>query len=140
MNLEQFEEGLSRLGGNLARWPAPARGEAEALMAREPRAAALHAQAAELDALLGSAVTPMAMDAAQIGRIMAGIDHASHHDLTLRPTRRLLAWASAAMVVFLVAGFAAGLVVPSSQGDDTIAGLMFGSSGTVSITDSGSVL
>jgi hypothetical protein len=140
MNLERFEETLSRLGGDLTRWPATDRAEAEALIAAEPRAAKLRAEAAALDALIGRAVTPVAMDAAQIGRIMAGIDHRKHRDLTLQPTRRLFAWAGAAMVVFLVAGFAAGEALPSSQGDDTLAGLMFGSSVTATTTDSGSVL
>ncbi len=138
MNLERFEEMLSRLGGNLTRWPAAERAEAEALIKAEPQAARLQAEAARLDDLLAAAVTPVAMDAAQMGRIMAGIEHHKHRDLTLQPTRRLFAWASAAMVVFLVAGFAAGEVLPSSQGEDTLAGLMFGSSATTS--DSGSVL
>ena len=51
-----------------------------------------------------------------MGRIMAGIDHNRHRDLTLQPTRRLFAWASAAMVVFLVAGFAAGVAIPVQSG------------------------
>ncbi len=139
MNLERFEETLSRYGGNLARWPAAERAEAEALMAADRRAMALHAQAAELDALISAAVTPVAMDAAAMGRIMAGIDHHSHRDLTLQPTRRLFAWASAAMMLFLVAGFAAGVAIPSNQGEDTLAGLMFGSSVSTS-ANSGSVL
>lgn len=139
MNLERFEETLSRLGGNLTRWPAAERAEAEALIAAEPRAAELHARTSQLDALLGRAVTPIAMDSAQIGRIMAGIDSRGHRDLTLQPTRRLFAWASAAMAVFLVAGFAAGVAIPTNQGDDALAGLVFGSSATTSV-DSGSVL
>jgi hypothetical protein len=140
MNLERFEETLSRLGGDLTRWPAEERAEAEALIAAEPRAATLQAQAARLDTLIGATATPVAMDAAQMGRIMAGIDHHRHRDLTLQPTRRLFAWASAAMVVFLVAGFAVGLAIPTSQGDDTLAGLMFGGNTSSSSVDSGSVL
>ena len=140
MNLERFEETLSRLGGDLTRWPPAERAEAEALVADDPSAATLHAQAAELDSLIGAAMTPVAMDAAAMGRIMAGIDHRSHRDLTLQPTRRLFAWASAAMAVFLVVGFAAGVAMPANQGEDTLAGLMFGSSGTTYTVDSGSVL
>jgi len=139
MSLERFEETLSRLGANLTQWPTAERAEAEALIAADPRAAKLHDQATRLDTLIGAAVTPVAMDSAAIGRIMAGIDHRRHHDLTLQPTRRLFAWASAAMVVFLVAGFAAGAAIPVNQGEDTLAGLMFGSSGT-STSDTGSVL
>ncbi len=140
MNLERFEETLSRLGGDLTRWPAAERDEAEGLIAAEPQAATLHAQAARLDAAVGAVMAPVAMDAAAMGRIMAGIEHNRHRDLTLQPTRRLFAWASAAMVVFLVAGFAAGVAIPSNQGEDTLAGLMFGSSGSATTSDLGSVL
>ncbi len=140
MNLERFEETLSRLGGNLTRWPAAERAEAEALIAAEPKAATLHRQTVALDALIGAAMTPIAMDSAAMGRIMGGIDHHRHRDLTLQPTRRLFAWASAAMAVFLVAGFAAGVAIPVNQGEDTLAGLMFGSSGSTYSVDSGSVL
>ena len=42
MNLERFEETLSRFGGNLTRWPAAERAEAETLIAAEPEAAKLH--------------------------------------------------------------------------------------------------
>ena len=140
MDLERFEETLSRLGGDLKRWPPSERAQAEALIAAEPRAAELHAQATRLDALIGATVAPVAMDAAQMGRIMAGIDRHKHRDLTLQPTRRLFAWASAAMAVFLVVGFAAGVAIPSSQDADTLAGLMFGSSGSSYTVNSGSVL
>ena len=140
MNLERFEETLSRLGGNLSRWPAAERAEAQALIAADRQAAKLHGQATRLDTLIGATMSPVAMDAAAMGRIMAGIDHRRHHELTLQPTRRLFAWASAAMAVFLVAGFAAGVAIPSNQGEDTLAGLMFGSSGSSYSVDSGSVL
>ena len=139
MNLEQFEEMLGRLGSDLKRWPSPDRNAAEALMAADQKVATLHAQAQRLDGLLAAAVAPVAIDSAAMGRIMAGIDHPRHRDQTLLPTRRLFAWASAAVVVFLVAGFAAGVALPSNQGEDTLAGLMFGSS-TTSASDSGSVL
>lgn len=140
MNLERFEEMLSRLGGDLTRWPPGARAEAEALIAADPGAARLHAEAAKLDLLIGAAVSPVAMNSAAIGRIMAGVEHHAHRDLTLQPTRRMFAWAGVAMVLFLVAGFAAGEVVPPSQGDDALAGLVFGSSDSAYTTNSGSVL
>jgi len=140
MNLERFEETLSRLGGDLTRWPEAERAEAEALIAADPHAAKLHAEAAKLDTLIGAAMTPVALDAAAMGRIMDGIDHRRHRDLTLQPTRRLFAWASAAMAVFLVVGFAAGVAMPASQGEDALASLMFGSSGSSTTVNSGSVL
>lgn len=134
--MEQFEESLSRLGSDLARWPAAARTAAEALVATDSGAATLHRQAQRLDALLGEAVKPVPFDSAAMGRVMAGITSNRHHDLTLQPTRRLFAWASAAMVVFLVAGYAAGIAIPSSQGEDTLAGLMFGTSTSTSTSAS----
>ena len=113
-------------------------------MANDADAAKLHADAQRLDALLSEAVKPVALDSAAIGRIMVGIDDHHHRDLTLQPTRRLFAWASAAMMVFLVAGYAVGVAFPSSSyvsGDDAIAGLMFGTSTiTDSASESGSVL
>jgi anti-sigma-K factor RskA len=140
MNLERFEEMLGRLGSDLKRWPAPDRAAAETLIAADSRAADLHGRAQQLDGLLAAAVAPVAVDSAAMGRIMVGIDHPRHRDQTLQPTRRLFAWASAAVVVFLVAGFAAGVAIPSNQGEDTLAGLMFGSSATTWTSDSGSVL
>jgi len=143
MNRDELEEKLSRYGSNLDRWPAEARAAAETLMAGDAEATALHAEARRLDTLLGEAVQPMALDSAAIGRIMAGIDDRHHRDLTLRPTRRLFAWASAAMMVFLFAGYAVGVAFPTTtySNDDAIAGLMFGSgASTNSATDSGSLL
>ena len=37
------------------------------------------------------------------------------------------AWAGAAMIAFLSAGYVAGVMLPASEGEDTFAGLMFGS-------------
>ena len=139
MNMEQFEDMVSRHGADLARWPLAERAAAEALIATDNHAASLHAQAKRLDALIGEAARPVALDSAAIGRIMAGVGNGQHHDLTLQPTRRLMAWAGAAMAVFLVAGFAAGVALPASQGEDTLAGLMFGAS-SVATGDTGSVL
>jgi hypothetical protein len=144
MNRDELEERLSRHGSDLGRWPAAARAAAESLMASDAGAAKLCAEAQRLDALLGTAMRPVPLDSAAIGRIMVGIDDHHHRDLTLRPTRRLFAWASAAMMVFLVAGYAVGVAFPSSSytsSDDTIAGLMFGSSTTTDgASDSGSIL
>ncbi len=139
MNLEQFEDMVSRFGGNPARWPAGLRAAAEALVTSDARAAALHREALRLDTLVGEAVQPVAADSATMGRIMAGIGNGRHREVTLQPTRRLFAWAGVAMTVFLVAGFVVGLAFPSSQGDDALAGLVFGSSSTATV-DSGSVL
>jgi hypothetical protein len=139
MNLEQLEKTLSRYGGNPARWPADERAAAEALIASDAAAAKLQSEAARLDALIGEAVQPVAMDSATVGRIMAGVGNGRHHEVAVRPTPRLFAWAGAAMVAFLVVGYAVGLAIPTNQGEDALAGLMFGSS-SATVSDSGSVL
>jgi hypothetical protein len=141
MNIEQLEQAFDRYGGDLARWPAALRAEAEALATGDTKAANLVAVAAKLDGALAEAMRPMPMDAALIGRIVSGIGASGLHDVTVRPTRRLIAWAGAAMVAFLVTGYAVGLVLPASEGEDAFAGLMFGNSGTTATdSDSGSVL
>lgn len=142
MRVEHLEAGLDHYGGDLSRWPAEHRAEAEALAATEPKAAALIAAARRLDRALADLMQPMAVDAALIGRIVGSIAAGAHHDVTVRPTRRLVAWAGAAMVALLVSGYAAGIAIPQSQGEDAFAGLIFGNSDTSdsASTDSGSVL
>ena len=144
MRIEQLEQALDRYGGDLKRWPAPLRAEAEALIASDAKAAKLAGDTAQLDALLADAVKPIAVDAALMGRIVAGIGNGIHHEVALRPTPRFAAWAGAAMIAFLTAGYVAGIALPASQGEDALAGLMFGNSRTTSdadtATDSGSVL
>ena len=142
MRIEHLQAALDRYGGDLARWPAAERAEAEALVASDAKAAALVAAARRLDGALAEAMRPMPVDAALIGRIVAGIGATGHHDVAVRPTRRLFAWAGAAMVAFLVTGYAVGLALPASQGEDAFAGLMFGNSTSsdASASDSGSAL
>ena len=142
MRIEQLEQALDRYGGNLERWPAALAAEATTLIAANADAARLAAQAGRLDGLLVEAVRPIAVDAVLIGRILAGIDNGAHHDVPLRATPRLVAWAGAAMIAFLTAGYVVGLALPASQGEDALAGLMFGNSQAASDTasDSGSVL
>jgi hypothetical protein len=142
MTLDEFGKALDRYGGDIGRWPDALRAEAEALTARDAEAAALLVQAARLDGLLAEAVQPIPVDAALIGRIVASIDDSMHRELALRPTPRLAAWAGVAMLAFLSAGYAAGLMLPASEGEDTFAGLMFGSGWTTDseATDAGSLL
>ena len=139
MRIEQLEEALDRYGGDLDRFPAALRAEAEALIAADAGAARIAADAARLDGVLAEAVRPMAVDAALIGRIVAGVRGDAEPELRLRPTRRLAAVAGAAMVAFLATGYAVGLALPASQGEDAFAGLIFGNSST-STSDAGDVL
>jgi hypothetical protein len=139
--MEQLEQALDRYGGDLTRWPATLLAEAQTLTASDPRATKLIAAAAKLDGALAEAMRPMPVDAALIGRIVSGIGAVGHHDVTIRPTRRLIAWAGAATVAFLVTGYVVGIALPASQGEDAFAGLMFGNTGTTATdSDSGSVL
>jgi hypothetical protein len=142
MTIDELGKALDRYGGDLGRWPDALRGEAEALTARDATAASVLAQAARLDGLLADSVQPMPVDAALIGRIVAGIDDGVHREIALRPTPRLAAWAGVAMLAFLSAGYAAGLMLPASEGEDTFAGLMFGSGWTTEseTTGAGSLL
>jgi hypothetical protein len=142
MTIDEFGKALDRYGGDLDRWPQALRAGAEALTARDADAAEILARAARLDGLLSEAVQPRPVDAALIGRIVAGIDNGAHHEPVLRPTPRLAAWAGAATIAFLSTGYAAGLMVPASQAEDTLAGLMFGSGWTTDsdTADAGSLL
>jgi hypothetical protein len=139
MRIEQLQEALDRYGGDLGRWPASARAEAEALLARDPEAARMAGDAVRLNALLAEAVQPLPVDAGFIGRVIAGVSSGGHRDVPLHPTPRLAAWAGAATVALLVTGYAVGLAMPQSQGEDVFAGLVFGDS-SASDVDSGSVL
>lgn len=144
MRLDELEQGLDRYGGNLDRWPDGLRADAEALIARDPKAARVAHHAARLDALLADAMAAAPVDTAMMGRTIAGIRTSAHHEPVLRPTPRLAAWAGVAVVAFLCAGYVVGLAVPAtSSSEDTLASLMFGSwqsSSNTDILDAGSVL
>ena len=137
--MNEFESALGRYGGNLDRWPAAERREAEALIARDADAARLHDDVLRLEALLARAVEPVPVDSAMMGRIVGGVGNGAHADRPVRLTRRLAAIAGAAMAASLVIGFVAGVALPQSDGEDTLAGLMFGASPTTA-TDTEGVL
>lgn len=140
MTYEQLQSALDRYGGDLTRWPEAMRREAEDLTKTDAKAAKALTAAAKLDGALAAAVAPMAVDAAFLGQLISRLDRLPNgREPALRPTRRLVAWVGAAMVLFLTAGFAAGVALPQSQSDETLAGLMFGSA-FVSDSSSGSVL
>lgn len=142
MRIEDLETALDRYGGDLGRWPAALRAEADALIAANAKAARMAAMAARLDGILADIITPVPVDAAFAGRIVATVNSGGHpqHDVALRPTPRLAAWAGAAVAVFLAAGYVGGLLLPASVGEDALAGLMFGNSTTAELSDTGSTL
>ena len=135
MNHDQLQAALDRYGGDLDKWPAADRDSAKALAAADTAAERMLAAAARLDALMAEVARPAPVDAALIGRIVAGIGNGRHREVTVRPTARLMAWSGAAMALFLFAGFAIGLAVPADQGEDTLAGLMFGGSAIIAGED-----
>jgi hypothetical protein len=124
MTRDELAVAFDRYGGDIRRWPAAPASEAEALVARDPEAAKMAARAAELDGILVEAVKPLPIDAALLGRILGGLDN-GHPASGFRPTPLLAAWAGAAMIAFLSAGYLAGVLLPASEGEDTLAGLMF---------------
>ncbi|WEK58317.1 MAG: hypothetical protein P0Y52_01905 [Candidatus Brevundimonas phytovorans] len=63
MTYERFEHLADAYGGDLRRWPEGEREAARALLARDPRAAGLLAEADGLDALLDAAPRPAASHA-----------------------------------------------------------------------------
>jgi hypothetical protein len=145
MKINELEQAVDRFGGDLTHWPPTLQAEAETLIASDRTAAAIFDVAARLDVALARAMEPMALDAALMGRIVAGLDNGVHHAVAVRPTRRLVAWAGAAVVAFLVTGYAVGLALPTTQDDDTIATVIFGDGaasidGNTATGDSGSLL
>jgi hypothetical protein len=133
MTIDEFTRGLDRYGGNLGHWPADIRAGAEALIAENRTAADLGRVAVRLDRALAIAVEPLVLDAAFVGGIMANLAHHGGHEAVVKPTRRFVAWAGAAMMMFLVTGYAIGVALPtttSAQGEDAVASLIFGDSGS----------
>jgi hypothetical protein len=124
MTRQDLEEHLDRLGGDLSRWPAALRDAAAELAARDAGAARLIAQAARLERTLGDVMAPMPLDAASLGRIVAGAG--SRRETPLRLTPRLAALAAAATLVLFLAGFSAGLLAPPGADDGAYAALLFG--------------
>lgn len=140
MRIEELTQAIDRHGGDIGHWPADLRVGAEGLIARDEIAARLVADAGRLDATLAEAVTPVSVDAALIGRIISAIGSGTHADPALHPTPRLAAWVGAAMIAFLSSGYAVGLALPTSEGEDTFAGLMFGGDLTAEDTNGWSQL
>jgi hypothetical protein len=128
MNVQEFEAALDRHGADLARWPEALRAGAADLLREDAEAARLLAAAERVAHLLGEAVEPIPVDAALVGRIIAGVQvpGRTEGELRLRPTRRLVAFASAAMLIALTIGFTAGYLIPTDEGDDAVAALVFG--------------
>jgi hypothetical protein len=127
MNRTEFEEAITFYGADLTRWPAEVAERGRVLVAKDSAAARMLEQAERLDTLLRDSVRPGVVDAALIGRIIAGPPKAAGREMIVRPTGRLFAWASGAMAMFLVVGFVLGMSMPIPvQDDDGLSVLLFG--------------
>jgi hypothetical protein len=125
MTRKELQAALDRLGADLSRWPAPLRQKASALVAVDPLAARLVAAERQNAALIGEAVEAVPIDAAFIGRMVDGArEPGTERSLVL--SRRLAAWASVAMIVAVLGGFAAGFAVAPDETDSAAAALLFG--------------
>ena len=127
MRREEFEAALERYGARIERWPEALRAPARDRMKTDPAAArALQAlRAAEED--IARAVAPQEVDAALVGRVVASVTRGPDGaETTVRPTPRLFAWAGAATAASLMLGFALGLSLPATDGEDAVAGIVFG--------------
>ena len=96
------------------------------LVATDGDAARRLAEARRLDDLLAATVRPAAIEAALVGRIVAGEQgEGAASGLQLRPTPRLAAIASLAMAAALIVGFTAGHLAVPDDGEacDRRAGL-----------------
>ncbi len=128
MNRQEFDDALNRFGGNLTRWPADLRIDAEELIATDPGTASQLAGLRQAEGVIVSAIRPQPLDAAFLGRITSNTRDRGSTEITVRPTGRLAAWAGAATLTALMIGFVAGVVAPQDLGEDSFAGLMFGGS------------
>lgn len=132
MTRNEFMQALDRHGGRIDRWPHEVRDAARAFAAGDPAAARELARAAALEASLERLVAPADVDAAFVGRIVAGVQTdgrtaATPAEAVLRPNPRLFAFAGALAVATLMVGYVAGMSLPAETGDDAFAGLLFGS-------------
>jgi hypothetical protein len=126
MTVEDFGTALDRLGSDLARWPEALRHEAEALVARDAAAARRLAEARRVHDLLGAALAPAPVDAAQVGRILARVrSDGPGAEQPLKVGSRFYAWAGGGLAACLAAGFIIGHAVPAGYGDQEIAQLLF---------------
>ena len=128
MNRQDFDNALNRFGGNLDRWPNDLRVAARQLAASDPGAASQLAGLRRLEGTITTSLNPQPVDAAFLGRLASRTRGRGSTEITLRPTRRLAVWASAATLAVLMIGFVAGVVAPQDLGEDSFAGLMFGGS------------
>lgn len=119
LSLAAFRDLLDRHGAAEARWPAGVRAEAEALVAADPAAARLLAEARRLDAAVAAATVAPPLDAAFVGRVMGRIEgHVGARETAFRFTRRLAFASATALTLCLVAGVAVGLVAPVLPPED----------------------
>jgi hypothetical protein len=75
MTREEFGEALLRFGAKLERWPQVERGAAERLLKSDPLAAKMLADFTGFERAVSAAVDPPPFGAAEIGKVLAALDH-----------------------------------------------------------------
>jgi hypothetical protein len=126
MTRDEFEASLDRYGPDLSQWPEPLRAPAGDLLAKDAAAARHLADARQLQQILAEAVGTVPVDAALIGRILAGAGRRHRAGaIPLRATPRLAALASIGLVAVLAIGFTAGYLQPADDDDMAVAALVF---------------
>ena len=114
MTREEFGEALLRFGAKLERWPQVERGAAERLLKSDPLAAKMLADFTGFERAVSAAVDPPPFGAAEIGKVLAALDHPKE---TWWPAPRF--WIASAGVTALsfVAGFVLILAMAEASHD-----------------------
>ncbi len=105
MDIETFRDCLDCHGPGLERWPDDVRAAGRALMERDIAAAALWRDAQRLDAALLRSVPVAGMDAAALGRLVAGLERRRPQEVAAAVWRPR---AAAAVTLGAVALFSVG--------------------------------
>jgi hypothetical protein len=125
----RFEELLDLHGARLERWPAGDAGRARDLVAADPQARRMFAQAEQLDAELAEIAAPTPLGADRLGRILSGIAErrraAGVSLAALFRPRQAVAMMAIACVVFGLGAWT-GITVEASADQTLIAGVDLG--------------
>lgn len=117
MNRERFQQVLAAYGADPQRWPDSERAALEAYAAANADAAALLADARDIDALLDVTREPLAPNPQLASRVLNAAPRKATRTVSFDTRAR---WALAACALLgVVAGFGGGRLAPSASADDT---------------------
>lgn len=114
MNRERFVQLLDAYGADFRRWPAETRTSAAAYAAQDAEAAALMAEARQLDAMLDAGSVGSAPSGDLVARILAQAPRTQ----TAAFDRRAMFALAACAVFGVVLGYGGGLLAPPPAEDD----------------------